>query len=195
MTDEAATVDTSAEATATTTGEQSSDQAAPVTETPEVVGAPETYEAFTLPEDMQLDESIMGEFSQLAKDANLPQDKAQSLVELGAKMAKGFESAAQQSLADLKESFSNNISKKTELGGEQLDANKAIAQRAIDAYGSDELKAMLSESGLGNHPELVRFFHAVGQTVSEDTLVEGGANTEGQPKSLAERMYGNTEAA
>ena len=106
MTDEAVTVDTSAEAAVTTAPVVAPDPSTPVVEAP-VVGAPEAYDAFTLPDDMAMDEGIMGEFSQLAKDANLPQDKAQSLVELGAKMAKGFDSAAQQSLTDLKDSFCN----------------------------------------------------------------------------------------
>lgn len=196
MTDDTATVDTSVVAAAATDDTTVSDQSTVVTDTPAaVVGAPETYDAFTLPEDMALDDAIMGEFSQLAKDANLPQDKAQSLVELGAKMAKGFESSTQQTLDSLKTQFATDLANDTDLGGEQLDANMAIAQRAVNAYGSEELKTMLDKSGLGSHPELVRFFHAVGQTVSEDSDVNSGANTGGGQKSLAERMYGTTEAA
>lgn len=193
-----ATDNTSAEATATTdsvTSDQATQDPAPaVADAPAaVVGAPETYEAFTLPEDVQLDDGIMSEFSQLAKGANLPQDKAQTLVELGVKMAKGFESSTQQSLDSLKTQFATDLANDKTLGGEQLDANIAIAQRAINAYGSDELKTMLDASGLGRHPELVRFFHAVGQTVSEDSNVDSNPSTGGQ-KSLAERMYGTEEA-
>ncbi len=196
MTDEAATDDTSVAATAATAAATAADQSTDATDTPAaVVGAPEAYDAFTLPEDMALDDTIMGEFSQLAKDANLPQDKAQSLVELGAKMAKGFESSTQKTLDSLKTQFATDLANDTDLGGEQLDANMAIAQRAVNAYGSPELKSMLEKSGLGSHPELVRFFHAVGQTVSEDSDVDSGANTSGGQKSLAERMYGSTEAA
>lgn len=194
--EQTATVDTSADQQQQATGEQSSDQSTQtdgtqVTETP--AGAPETYEAFKLPEGMSINEDIMGEFSQLAKGANLPQDKAQSLVELGAKMANGFESAAQESLTNLKAQFATDLANDKALGGEQLDANLAVAQRAINTYGSDELKSMLSESGLGKHPELVRFFHAVGQTISEDSNVDSGAS-EGGVKSLAERMYGKDAA-
>lgn len=192
--EQTATVDTSAEATATTEPVGQPDQTAQPSTAPEAPSAPETYAPFKLPDDMQLDEGIMGEFSQLAKGANLPQDKAQALVELGAKMAKGFESAAQQSLADLKTQFATDLANDPKLGGEQLDANLAIAQRAINTYGSDELKSMLTESGLIKHPELVRFFHAVGQTVSEDTNVDGTAS-QGGVKSLAERMYGSEAAA
>lgn len=197
-TDDTATVDTSADQQQQTDQQNASDQ--PTQDTTQdttqqpAPGAPESYEAFTVPDGMSLDESIMGEFSQLAKDANLTQEKAQGLVELGVKMAKGFESATQQSLDDLKAQFATDLANDNDLGGEQLDANLAIAQRAINAYGSKELKTMLSESGLGKHPELVRFFHAVGQTVSEDNDVDSGA-PQGGEKSLAEKLYGTSNAA
>lgn len=197
-TDDTATVDTSADQQQQTDQQNASDQ--PTQDTTQdttqqpAPGAPESYEAFTVPDGMSLDESIMGEFSQLAKDANLTQEKAQGLVELGVKMAKGFESATQQSLDDLKAQFATDLANDNDLGGEQLDANLAIAQRAINAYGSKELKTMLSESGLGKHPELVRFFHAVGQTISEDNDVDSGA-PQGGEKSLAEKLYGTSNAA
>lgn len=197
-TDDTATVDTSADQQQQTDQQNASDQSTQdttqdTTQQP-APGAPESYEAFTVPDGMSLDESIMGEFSQLAKDANLTQEKAQGLVELGVKMAKGFESATQQSLDDLKAQFATDLANDNDLGGEQLDANLAIAQRAINAYGSKELKTMLSESGLGKHPELVRFFHAVGQTISEDNDVDSGA-PQGGEKSLAEKLYGTSNAA
>lgn len=195
--EQTATDNTQADSQQTTDNAATSDQPAEQTaaETPQAIpGAPESYEPFKLPEDVTVNEEVLGKFSQLAKDANLPQDKAQSLVELGAEMAKGFESAAQKSLEELKTSFSTQLANDTEIGGESLDANLAVAQRAIDTFGSKELKDMLDGSGLNKHPELVRFFYKVGQTVAEDTQGDGSPSRTGQ-KSLAERMYGSDEAA
>lgn len=196
--DNTATDNTSAEQQQTAGDEQSSEQGTQdgqsQNDQQQAPRAPEKYEAFTLPDDVTLDDALMSEFSQVAKDADLPQDKAQGLVELGVKMAKGFESATQQSLDQLKNQFATDLKNDKDLGGEKVDENLGIAQRAINAYGSDELKTMLKESGLGNHPELVRFFHAVGQTISEDGDVDSGA-TQGGEKSLAQRLYGDANAA
>lgn len=194
-----ATDDTSAGQQQPADDAQASNEPAPTEGTGEtsqtVEGAPESYESFTMPEGVQMNDELLGEFSQLAKDANLPQDKAQSMVELGAKMAKGFESKAQESLENLKTEFADSLAKDPDLGGENMDANLAVAQRAINAYGSKDLNDMLVESGLNKHPELVRFFHAVGKTIAEDTNVDGSVQTTSSGKSLAERMYGESNAA
>ena len=36
---------------------------------------------------------------------------------------------------------------------------------------------MLDSSGLGNHPEMIRFLHRVGKAISEDSVVVGGTTT------------------
>ena len=46
---------------------------------------------------------------------------------------------------------------------------------------------LLNESGLGNHPEVIRFLARVGADMADDRLHEGHAG--GRSKSLAEVMY------
>ena len=51
-----------------------------------------------------------------------------------------------------------------DFGGEKLNENLAIANRALEAYDPQgEIRAMLAETGYGNHPALVRFFLAIGR--------------------------------
>jgi len=68
-----------------------------------------------------------------------------------------------------------------ELGGEQLAASQATAQKGLEHFGSPELKQILTESGLDKHPEFRRFFYRVGKAVGEDKFVKGGVqqNTAG----------------
>lgn len=40
-----------------------------------------------------------------------------------------------------------------EFGGEKLAANLATAKKALDTFGSTELRTLLNQSGLGDHPE------------------------------------------
>ena len=62
-----------------------------------------------------------------------------------------------------------------DFGGEKLQENLAIANRALEAYDPQgEIRAMLAETGYGNHPALVRFFLAIGRDLSSDRMVGGG---------------------
>jgi hypothetical protein len=60
----------------------------------------------------------------------------------------------------------------------------------MDAYGSYELRQLLDETGLGNHPLIIRLFHNLSKTLKEDGVVKGTA-TAGGGKSLANRMFPN----
>lgn len=62
-----------------------------------------------------------------------------------------------------------------DFGGEKLNENLAIANRALEAYDPQgEIRAMLTETGYGNHPALVRFFLAIGRDLSPDRMVGAG---------------------
>ena len=64
---------------------------------------------------------------------------------------------------------------KTEFG-EAFDDKVAYAKDAITRFGRDELKAALNETGLGNHPAMVRAFSKVGQMIAQDEVIGGGGN-------------------
>lgn len=71
---------------------------------------------------------------------------------------------------------------KKEWGGEEgWKANLTLADRALTQFGSPEFKKHLDDTGLGNHPEMVKMFVAIGKAMAEDTFVKGkggGGNTE-----------------
>ena len=73
---------------------------------------------------------------------------------------------------------------------EQLDAKVAQAQRAFEKYASPEFRALLSQTGYGSHPELVRTFAAIGAAMSEGPLVTAGAQG-GSPsqQDVLDKMY------
>jgi hypothetical protein len=74
------------------------------------------------------------------------------------------------------------------VGGDQLAANLAIAESAMEAFGSPELTEFLQASGLGSHPGFVKFSIAAGKAVSEATNVTGGPA--GGKKDLGSALYG-----
>lgn len=161
---EATTVDPTA---ATTT-----DPAAEAAGTETKAEAPESYE-LKMPEGMELDSVTAEEFTAIAKELKLDQATAQKFADLGAKMAQ----RQVENHARLVESWTESVKTDKEIGGDKLAENLGVARKAIDAFGSDSFKALLNQSGMGNHPEVVKFAYKVGKAISEDRFVTGGAKT------------------
>src|ERR1035441_5190288 len=147
-------------------------------------GAPEKYE-FKAPEGKEYDSNLLAAFEAGAKEANLPQDAAQKLLDqMSPKLA---ERQAEQIVAVRQGWFDASKSDK-EFGGDKLDVNLGIAKKALDAFGSPELNKLLVSTGLGNHPELIRMMFKAGKALSEDTVVTGTAPTRGNADR--EILYG-----
>ena len=71
-----------------------------------------------------------------------------------------------------------------DFGGEKLNENLAIANRALEAYDPQgEIRAMLTETGYGNHPDLIRFMLAIGRDLAPDRMVSGGHNSGGDARA------------
>lgn len=136
-------------------------------------GAPEKYE-FKAPEGRNFDNEVIASFSEIAKELNLTQESAQKMLDkVGSKMAE----RQAQHLAAMSQEWAESSQSDGEFGGEKISANLAIAKKALDAFGTPELRSLLNESGLGNHPELIRFFYRAGKSISEDQYVVTGGNT------------------
>jgi len=62
-----------------------------------------------------------------------------------------------------------------EIGGERHEANKAIAAKGLETFGTPKLQTILKDSGLMGNPEFFRLLYRVGKAVSEDKFVRGGS--------------------
>jgi len=163
-------------------------------EAPKPAGAPEAYADFTMPEGVQADPELMTSFAGVAKELGLSQEQAQKLVDLQAKSAVGGEKARAEALeaalTKQSEAWVNEIKSDPEFGGDKFEATLATASKAMQTFGSPELRGLLNESGLGNHPELIKLFHRIGAGISEDSLVMPGNNAGAGKRSREEIMYG-----
>jgi len=75
-----------------------------------------------------------------------------------------------------------------EFGGDKFDESAAIARSAIDAYGTPELKTLMNDYGIGNHPEIVRFMYKVGKTLKPDSPGRGGQASQ-KSEGTSEILY------
>lgn len=158
------------------------------TQTTESSTAAEIVYEFTAPEGVTLDQARVDKFTAVAKELKLPADKAQALVDLATEV----EVARVAEHEALKAQWADEIKADKELGGDKLDQSLATAQKAfglLPAADVESFKQLLNQSGFGNHPSMVRWMHAVGKALSEDSFVPGGKAPAGGDQSAAQRMY------
>ncbi|WP_225182159.1 peptidase [Pectobacterium aroidearum] len=151
-------------------------------------GAPEKYE-FKAAEGQTLDADALAVFEPLAKELGLSQENAQKVVDAYA--SKILPQIQQQQLANWQktvEGWAETVKADKEIGGDKLTANIGKAQQAMMQFGGDELKQALEETGLGNHPALVKAFVKIGHAMSEDKMLGGGSD--GEQLSAAQVLYG-----
>lgn len=139
--------------------------------------------ATLMPEGVELDTATATGFSALAKELNLDPETSKKLV--------GFyaETAQRQirEVTEMHQAWQQEIAKDPVLSKPEAQAQ---ARQAIEAFGTPELKALLNSTGLGNHPELIRWAHKVGAKISPDTIQTGQPTA--PKKSAAEVLYGST---
>jgi hypothetical protein len=173
--------------------EPSSDESAAVV--PE--GAPDAYEQFSTPEGVDsLDTDVLATFETTAKELDLPQSKAQTLIDSVAPRIAERQKAV---LAAQVQTWANEVASDPEIGGPKLDESVGLARKAYRMGASNELQSLLKTSGLDVHPEMVRMFRYFGSRLSEDKVVDGGdaPATQGMsgdvfnnPGPTMDRLYG-----
>ncbi|HHA1506267.1 TPA: peptidase [Enterobacter hormaechei subsp. xiangfangensis] len=149
-------------------------------------GAPEKYE-FKAGEGVELDTEALKDFEPVARELNLTNEQAQKLVDAYPKILAGVQQRQAEAWQKQTEVWAETVKADKEIGGDKLTANLSAAQRALDQFGTPELKEYLNATGLGNHPDLVKTFVKIGKAMSEDGMVDG--SNQGQ-RSAAEVLYG-----
>lgn len=170
------------------TGEETGDQ--------ESSKVPEKYE-FKSPEGQEFDTEVIGAFSEVAKELGLSQDDAQKVVD---KMAAKLAERQQGTIESIHNEWVESAKVDKEFGGDKLNENLATAKKALDQFGTPELRTLLNESGLGNNPEVIRFMYRAGKAISEDGYVgasQGAGSVKPAPKDFvgyANALYSNQQS-
>lgn len=152
-----------------------------------VSAAPEKYE-FTAGEGQELDKEAVAAFEPLARELGLSNEQAQKIVDMYGsaimpQIAKQQEAAWQKQVTE----WAETVKADKELGSVESIGN---AQKAMDQFGTPELKQYLNDSGLGNHPELFRIFSRIGKAMSEDGFVSGSSEN---ALSTADVLFGDSK--
>ena len=154
---------------------------------------PEKYE-FKLPEGQALDTGLLDKVTPVMKELGLTQVQAQKLVDVYAPYIK------EQSAALVKQSQEESMKVFNQMKTEWKDqTNKllgaepakelAYAAKFINKFGSPELRQMFNDTGVGNHPELVKLLVAAGKAISEDAMPRGKTTSEAKEGGIDTKTF------
>lgn len=177
-------VDTAVDTTDDKAGETDTKTEDSKTDKDKVDGAPENYTDFSLPDGVELDTDLMSRFGDIAKTLNLTQEQAQELVDLQTSSLGDYAKDQTKAWDTLKEEWATAAKTDKEFGGAAFNENLATARKAVDQFGTPELKEMFDITGTGNHPEVLRFLWKIGKAISEDSIRVGSANNTVDAASL-----------
>jgi hypothetical protein len=124
------------------------------------------------------------------REIGLSNDDANKLMPLAAKYA---ESVVEQWNRESETEFGNwkrDLFKQAqadpEIGGAKWNESINLAAHALDKLGAplgSPLRQLLDDTGVGNHPEMIRVFARAGRLL--------GAKAPPRPRSAAETLYGS----
>ncbi len=149
---------------------------------------PEKYD-IKVPEGMEIDTGALDLFSPVFKELELSQEGVQKLIDVYAPyVSSQVEASQKKSIEDfnrISEEWKSETEK--ELGADK-DKKLALCSKALNKFGSKELRTLLTETGVGNNKELVNFMIKIGSFISEDSLIDSDT-TKSTPKDVARTMY------
>lgn len=144
------------------------------------------YAAVSLPENSLLSADTLAAFKQSAAQLKLPAESLQTWLSYEENR---LQAAAEQTENQQRAQQENWARQTQEMFGPRWQEEVSKAVRAADAFGGAPLRQLLEETGLGNHPVIVRTFHAVAKRICED-VTPGGAPSAQTDKTFTQALYG-----
>lgn len=163
---------------------------------PDVPVVPEAYELSL--EGVELDAKLIEEATPIFKELGLTNDQANALLPLAPKlMAQAQEATMQQLIeagAQQRQQWLEAFKADPDIGGGKMDETTHLAAKGLDAIGFVEghpFRKALTESGFGNHPDMIRMARRLGELVGEDgDFVRSGAGS-ATALPIEKRLYPN----
>lgn len=124
------------------------------------------WEAYEIapPEGVEVDKAQLADFTAFANELKIPKEKAEAFSH---KFAQKQLEAVQNQIADWRAKTEAD----KELGGANYAENVGIAKKALEKFGGNAVLDVLEKTGLGNHPEIIRWAYRVGKAMSDDVVL------------------------
>lgn len=147
---------------------------------PEVV---KDDDKFNFPEGVKVNEEKVKSFIALAKELKLTKEQAQKLVDMDSKNIID----ADKAFTSMKEGWKADTLKEL---GENAEQKLGEAVLAFKQFGDDEFVKLMKDTGLENHPAVVRVFRNIGSKIATDKTVSATSNGVKSSKTMQEILYG-----
>lgn len=139
-------------------------------------------------DDIQLENGVIGTegdkalVNSIAKELGLSRDQARKLYQNGGALVKAQQ---QQQRNAMIQQWNAQIQADPEVGGANLEGAKANFRRALDTFGSPELRTLLTQNPIYQVPEVFKFFAKAGKAISSDNEFAKGNG--GAPNQLSDK--------
>lgn len=160
------------------------------------LGRPESIEGYTdvfgnLPEGFEWQEDIQRGFLDAVHKAGLNNHQTKEIVGWYENWQRDIGMESDRVLGEAETTLRNEW-------GPNYDGNISLASRAVAKVGGEPLQKLLDETGMGNHPDMIRAFVRVGRNLAEDNIITaevGGAATSTQAKAKIAEILNDKEHA
>ena len=179
--------------------EQTEEEKAAAEAQAKLYGAPEgDYEVTDLPEGMEIDKDALAVVTPIAKELNLSNEGFNKLAGVyaekiipgvQAKVTEGIEREVAAKHAEWAGEAQTMIAEDPVFKGKKLAEVQQMSAKTLDRFFGEEMRQFLAETGLGNHPAMVKGMYLIGTQIAEDTTFERGGPS-AAPKSRTEKFYG-----
>jgi hypothetical protein len=135
---------------------------------------PEKYAPFKLADGTEPDAETFAKWGEFAKANGFTQAQMEQVTAEGMKL---FSDVRQKQFETVKTDWLNAAQKDSEIGEDIKKGADSAAARAFNTLATPELKQVMEQYGLGNHPEMLRMFFRLSKSFKEDTFEGGGSGS------------------
>jgi hypothetical protein len=170
----------------------------PVKETAPAEAPPAvTWTDFTLPEDVKLNDSTLGEFKEILGGELPPQERGQRLIDMHLKnIQERDQMAAEYQVKvwnDTQVQWKDAVKADPELGGNRFDTTIKTCISAVNRFGGNaqqrsELLQALDFTGAGNNPAIIRLINNMASKLVEGVPVTQSAAPK-PPQTREQKRY------
>lgn len=160
----------------------------------------DSYKDLTLPEGLVVNDALFAEAKEVLAKVGVDPAKAPELMALYGKVQTQQAESIRAEIKAQDTAWSKELDAIPEFSGEQRAVASQFIGRAIEEFGTPEVRQTLAAYGLGNNPALARFIYNMAYAIVEgERPLTGGAAPvvrNGSPKpSLAESLYDHPDSA
>ena len=139
---------------------------------------PDEYK-FKLPDGVELDAEMLERATTLFKENKFGAETAQQLVDLQLESMATQEKRIVEAQAKQASEWAQTVRDDGELGGANYDKTVAAVRGVMSRFGSPALRELMNATGLGNNPDIVRFFTSIATAPAEGDSSGGKSKTGG----------------